>query len=149
MVDVASAFSVTTFAGLRAMDVVAKSFEVAWCNSYGPSSQESGDPEFGNKVFVNALNYLGIKFISQPARRHNKIRSVESENEELRLIIEKLLIDGKNSAEDHDVTIAHEEVLSRATYLRNILLGSRKLSSFEIVKGYAPALGGLPQRPVS
>lgn len=40
-------------------------------------------------------------------------------------------------------------IISRATFLSNILFGGKVLGSFELAKGYTPGLVGLPQTDTS
>ena len=43
----------------------------------------------------------------------------------------------------------HAHILSRATYLSNVLYGGRTLSSFEMARGYTPSIAGLPQSKIT
>ena len=42
-----------------------------------------------------------------------------------------------------------DEILSRAIFLKNVMYGSKTLSSIELAKGYTTALAGLPKQSVT
>lgn len=95
------------------------------------------------------MRYLGIKYLEVPALCHKKIGSVESKMAVVRNLINRLLIDPEHAFLENIAAINHEEVLSKANYLSNIMFCNKKLRSFDLVKCYAPALVGLPRRPIS
>lgn len=87
------------------------------------------------------LDDHSIALNERPVRRHNKSGVVERKNLTLKRIPEKLQF-GENTPTD---TV----LLSRATFLSNVFSGSRSLSSFELVRGYTPAVLGLPSSAIS
>lgn len=54
---VASVFSVVTFPGSGASNLVANPFKFAWYSTHGPPYQVSVGQEFVHRLFVNAVNY--------------------------------------------------------------------------------------------
>lgn len=76
-----------------------------------------------------------------------KIGVVGPKNAVVRLLIHRLLKDVTffKSSESID----RVALLSRATYLSNILFGNKILSSFELAMGYTPAFIGLPKMSTS
>jgi len=146
MTDVHTGFSVTSLQPTREMDIAAKAFELKWINNHGAPEVVSGDVEFLNSKFSSSLRYFHIMFEARPARRHNKLGVVERKNAVVRLIVQRF---SKDAEFFNGCVVAKEELLSRATYLSNILYGSKMLSSFELVRGYTPQLAGLPQCQVS
>lgn len=64
-----------------------------------------------------------------------KIGSVESKNAVVLTLINCLLIDAEHAVSENTAAIDHEKVLSRATYLINIMFGNKKVSSFKLFKG--------------
>lgn len=142
-VDVSTAFSAAQLMDSREMDNAVRSFESQWINIHGAPTHVSADVEFLNK-FAKQLHYFGIKFKPTPARRHNKLGVVERKNSVVRLLIQRLVKDGSYASASRAVSITPDELLSRATYLSNILYGSKLLSSFELARGYTPSISGLP-----
>lgn len=102
------------------------------------------------------MDYFSIEFNATPARRHNKTGGVERKHAVARALCLCLKQDARctishpsgssSAAPFHTIIVA--EVLSRATYLSNILYGSRTLSSFEMAKGYTPSIVGIPKSPL-
>lgn len=148
IVDVASGFSAAELMPSRDMSKAMKTFERIWVNMHGPPLSLSADVEFLNK-FSKELRYFGIEFNPTPARRHNKLGVVERKNAVLRVLIQRLLLDSSHASSTRGVTVDHVEILSRATYLSNILLGGKLLSSFELARGFTPQIAGLPKTKLS
>ncbi len=120
-----------------------------WVDSHGPPGIVSADPEFNNSTFVGPLELCGTKFESRPARRHNKIGVVESRQNSLGLFVQRLVKDTERFKVLHGIVIPFVSILSKATFLCNVLRGNSKLSSFELARGYHPSIAGLPKTAVS
>lgn len=148
VVDTSTGYSATRLCDTRYMDEAMVSLEEIWIHIHGSPRSLSADPEFLNK-FTKDLNYYHIQFIPVPARRHNKIGVVERKNSVLRMLVQKLLKDAEYARKTRSVSVSVKEILSRGTFLSNILYGNKMLSSFELARGYTPALVGLPQSPLS
>lgn len=152
IVDVHSGYSCAVPVPDRDMERAALNLELHWINHHGCPNIISGDPEFFNEKFQRALKYFGIKHRPLPARRHNKLGVVERKNSVVRGIAQRLRKDS-----DYFATVRQQvpnngsptEILSRASFLANIILGSKLLSSFEMARGYSPAILGLPKSKVS
>jgi hypothetical protein len=108
-----------------------------------PPSECSGDPEFDHATFMQYLKHHVITYKAQPARRHNKTGFVESGHSSIKLLARRLVLDSKSSTM-HNRLPSFPELLSHATFLRNLLYGSRILSSFEQARGYQPSVADLP-----
>lgn len=147
-VDSHTALSATSFVQSREMPHAARAFEVQWINVHGAPEVVSADIEFMNQTFMSALRYFGVRFEPRPARRHNKLGIVERKNAVIRLVVQRLLKDAEYAKNAHQHIACKAEVLSRATYLSNVMYGGKTMSSFEIAKGYTPRLNNLPQRHV-
>ena len=93
MIDVATGLSVTKILPSRDIENVTHACEIYWFNVHGSPTKVSGDPEFDNKEFRNFLESKDSEFNPRPARRHNKVRSVESSNGTIRMFCERLLKD--------------------------------------------------------
>ena len=149
MVDVGTGFSATVLMTSRDLDEAARFVELHWFNVHGPPRIVSGDPEMFKGSFKELLSRHYCKFDPRPARRHNKIGSVEAANNSLRVFVQRLLLDAEYARNTTGTRFSDYEILSRATFLSNVLYGSKKLSSFELARGYSPSICGTPQAPVS
>ncbi len=146
--DKATGYSETTRLPSKDMDLASDAFRRMWVDSHGPPEFVSADPEFNNSTFVRALELHGTKFEPRPGRRHNKIGAVESRHNSLRLFVQRLVKDAERFKILHGIPIPFAAILSKATFLCNILRGNSKLSSFELARGYHPSVAGLPQSAI-
>ena len=149
MTDVATGFTVTSLLHSRSMNETASTIVTKWFDVHGRPKRLSGDPEFNNETITLIFAQNSVTYEARPARRHNKIGSVESGNDTIRLFVQRLLRDKQNSRQVGRKLHTDYEILSRATFLKNIMYGGKHLSSFELARGYRPSLFGLPQHPVS
>ena len=149
MTDVATGFSVTALMNSREMNETARMITLKWFDVHGRPEKLSGDPEFNNEPINLLCAQHKVQFEARPARRHNKIGSVESGNDTIRLFVQRLLRDEKHSRSTGGKVHTDYEILSRATFLKNTMYGGKQLSSFEQARGYRPSICGLPQLPVS
>lgn len=129
VVSVSTGYSAPKLALSREMDKAMEALEEIWINLHGPPSFLSTDVEFLNK-FAEELKYFGIMFKAHPARRHNKLGVVERKNSVVRLLFQRLLKDAKDAVNRRNVHIHHAELISRATFLSNLIFGGKLLSSF-------------------
>ena len=90
-----------------------------------------------------------MEYAARPARRHNKIRSVESANATIRLFVQRLLVDDEHQGTARGTKKLLYEILSRATFLKNVLYGGKQASSFGLGRGFTPSLCGMRQSPLS
>ena len=151
MVDVHTAYSAASLMSSREMSQVAHQLAVKWINVHGAPLTMSGEVEFFNTRFSDALRYFDIKFEPLPALLHNKPGVVERNNVVVRVLIQRgqRLKDSAHFSRTRSEASGRDEILSRAVYLSNILYGIKTLSSFEMTRGYTPALVGLPQIKLS
>ena len=97
MVEVHTGYSAASLMQTREMYEAARQLEVAWINVHDAPSIISGDIEFFNSHFADALRYFSIQFEPRPARRHNKLGVVERKNEVVRVVLQRLLKDASKS----------------------------------------------------
>ena len=155
LVDVGTGLSATSLVPSRDIDVAAKTIEKIWFNIHGPPAKLSGDPEFVNGKFSELMKRFSVTVEPRPARRHQKIGVVERKHAVVRTLAQRILKDVEfvenavhGNAMDCDEPDLNAHILSRATFVSNVLYGSRKVSSFNLSRGYTPAIGGLPQTKV-
>ena len=65
------------------------------------------------------------------------------------MFVQRVLIKAEHASNSRRVEVSKKEILSRATYLSDILYGNKKISSFEMVRGYTSSISGLPQSKLS
>ena len=119
----------------RDLDDAAVSLDRTWLSRHGAPGTISGDQEFNKGAFKRLLKAHDILFEARPARRHNKVGSVERNNAVLRVILDRI-------AQDCD-ELTVSSVIARASFLSNLFSGSKLASSFEQARGYTPGICGL------
>ena len=87
MTDVSSGFTVTALMQSRSMSEVTKMISIKWFDVHGRPQTMSGDPEFDNETIRLLCSRFNVEYQPRPARRHNKIGSVESGNQTIRLFV--------------------------------------------------------------
>lgn len=75
----------------RDMDHIASVIETLHILEDGPPEEPRGDPEFDNDSIKCMYTRHSIKFCETPARRHNKIGSVERSQGIFKVIVRKFL----------------------------------------------------------
>ena len=149
MVDVGTGFSATSLMSSWDMEDASRMIKTNWFDVNGPPRMLSSDPEFDNRVIRGLCTAAQVKYAARPARRHNKIGSVESANATIRLFVQRLLMDDEHHRKVRETSKLLYEILSRATFLRNVLYGGKEASSFELARGFTPSLCGLRKSPLS
>lgn len=141
VVDTATSFSETSLVPSRSATVMAATIEIIWIYRHGAPSSFSSDYEFQSSPMKKFLSNHQIKLEERPVRRHNKTGVVERKHLTLKRVLERLKTDEEG--------IEDPTLLARATFFCNVFSGSRLLSSFELVRGYTPAILGLPPTVVT
>lgn len=139
--DAGTGYTEARIVSHKNIDTIISILETTWIYTHGAPIRVSADDEYNRKKLADFLSVHDMQFQPRPARRHNKVGIVERKNGTLKTIIRRL---------DHDISTADDDtILARATFLSNMFSGSRLLSSFELVRGYSPAVLGLPKTVVS
>jgi hypothetical protein len=139
--DKATGYSETCILSSRGKDVLLSAINMCWFHRHGSPQFFSADPEFSD--LAPNLELMGIGFMRAPARRHQMIGIAETRHRVLRRLVSRL------TGFQHGHVLTAAERLSHATFLSNIILGGKTISSFEQARGYFPSLYGLPCRSVS
>jgi hypothetical protein len=142
--DASTGLSACCVQASRDMDLTGSNLQLSWIYVHGPPVECSGDPEFDNSTFRQYLKQHDVIYKARPARRHNKIGSVESGHSAIKLIARRLALDLNQIKAELSRLATFSEIVTHATFLRNLLYGSRVLSSFEQARGYQPSVAGLP-----
>jgi hypothetical protein len=104
----------------------------------------SGDQEFAQGYFQDMLRRHNIAFREEGARRHNKTGVVERGNGILKDFIKRLVLNIQTQvAGSATIIFTVSDIVSQATYFKNMLVGTKMLSAFEQCRGYQPSLCGL------
>jgi hypothetical protein len=113
-------------------------------NVHEQPAEVSGDQEFAQGDFQDMLRRHKIAFREQGARRHNKTGVFERGNGILNNYIKRLVLDIQSQvAESATIVFTIPEIVSQATYFKNMLVANNMLSAFEQCRGYQPSLCGL------
>jgi hypothetical protein len=111
---------------------------------HGPPAEVSRDQEFAQGYLQDMLRRHNIAFREQSARRHNKTGVVERGNGVLKDFVKRLVLDIQSQvAGSATIVFTVLEIVSQATYVKNMLVGNKMLSAFEQCRGYKPSLCGL------
>jgi hypothetical protein len=85
-----------------------------------------------------------IAFCEQGARRHKKTGVVERGNGVLKDFVKRFVLDIQSQvAGSATIVFTVPEIVSQATFFKNMLVGNKMLSAFEQCRGYQPSLCGL------
>jgi hypothetical protein len=87
---------------------------------------------------------VAIAFREQGTRKHNKTGVVERGNGILKDFIKRLVLDIQSQVAGSATNVfTVPEIVSQATYFKNMLVSKKMLSAFEHCRGYQPSLCGL------
>ena len=145
--DSYSGYSAALISENREMDLASYNFQINWINVNGPPTSVSADQEFDNEDFKKALKTYDISFNRRPARRHQKMGSIESSNFVLRMITEKILADEDFQLKKFATKTPIEVILSKAVFVSNIMYGQKLASPFELARGFTPSIACFPKSP--
>ena len=141
LTDRGTAWSEMHIVANQNMETMKSSVERYWICTHGAPHALSGDDAYDKPNFHEFLKQHSITYRPRPARRHNKLGSVERKNQTVKSIIRKL---------DNEITTADaKKIVARAVFLSNMFSGSSKMSSFELAKGYTPSIIGIPSSRVT
>lgn len=135
VVDTGTEYSETSIKNSRSAEAMASLLEIIWINLHGTPTSYSAESELTRGPMVQFLKGHGIKLNDRPIRRHDKTRTVEWKHWTIKTILERL----RNDLSRFSDAI----IISRATFLSNVFSGSKVLSSFDLARGYKPAVLGV------
>jgi hypothetical protein len=140
-VDTRTSFSLVRLCQNGDLELLASTFEREWVHGHGPPAEVSGDQEFAQGYFQDMLRRHKIAFREQGARRHNKMGVVERGNGVLKDFVKRLVLDIQSQvAGSATIVFTVPQIVSQATYFKNMLVGNKVLSAFEQCRGYQPSL---------
>ena len=122
-------------------------FELVWMCRHGAPEILTADPGLAGKVMDAFCATHSIKWQTRHPRRHNTIGVVERRNGVVRMVLERLVTG--NDSLPPSARVGDGLLLERANFLANLYVGNAVLSSFELFRGYAPSLVGMPAHFVS
>lgn len=107
-----------------------------WFNIYVSPKSKFSDPEFRNDAITSLCDEYDVTFDPRPARRHNKI-------------VQRILSGDKHCRQNRGSYKSDYEILSKATFVKNIIHGNKSGSSFELSHGYTPKMYVFPLASLS
>lgn len=114
--------------------------DIMWINRHGSPNAFSADPEFCKDSLKKILQSQNISLLPRPSRSSHKNGIVERNNSVFKFVLKK-----------HSKKIRHgaeASLVSRASFVADLLHGSSVLSAIQMVRGYSPSIVGLPARIV-
>jgi hypothetical protein len=121
----------------RDLELLASTFEREWVHVHVPPAEVSGDQEFVQGYFQDVLRRHNIAFREQGAPRHNKTGVVERGNGVLKDFVKRLVLDIQSHvAGSATIVFIVPEVVSQATYFKDMIVGNKMLSACEQCRGY-------------
>lgn len=108
---------------------------------HGAPKRFSADPELCRPVLRRFLEEHHVVVLPRPSRSSHKNGRIERNNGVFKLIVERVA--------KADLKASPNAIVSRASFLTNCIRGSKKVSAFQLVRGYRPSVSGIPARMVS
>jgi hypothetical protein len=131
-VDTRTSFSTARLGQNRDLELMASTFEREWDHIHGPPAEESSDQEFTQGYFQDMLRRHNIAFREKYARKHKKSGVVERGNGILKDFIKRLVLDIQSQvSKSATIVFTIPEIVSPATYFKNMLVSNKMLSTFE------------------
>lgn len=135
--DTGTKYGERTIASSRTADDMKERFEKMWFYHHGAPSNFSADHEFCRPILRRFLTRHSITIHPRPSRSSNKTGIVERNNGVLRTVIDKM--------QKADTNGTPEIILARASFITNLLRGSKVMSAFQMARGYMPSILGIPR----
>lgn len=145
--DNATAMCPAVINNSRDMDEAARHLEATWITVNGAPSGMALHPQIDNGDFKAVLKRYAIEPRPKPARKQEKIGSVESAYDTLRKRTLRVLMDAEYERDTNGTSFTSQEILSHAVLSCCLLHDQKTLSSFEFSRGYIPRIAGNPQSP--
>lgn len=115
--------------------------ESGWIYHHGAPKLIGADPEFCKPFFERFLKAHGIELKPRPARASYNNGLVERNNGVFKAVINSI------SKEKTDSSAA--DIVARVSFLTNMFHGNYILSAFQLARGYAPSILGIPSTVVT
>lgn len=139
--DAGTRYGERAIATTRSADNIRALFESKWMFHHGAPMRFSADPELCRPVLRRYLEEHSVIMLPRPSRSSHKNGRIERNNGVFKLILERVA--------KADMKASPNAIVSRASFLTNCIRGSKKLSAFQLVRGYRPSVSGIPARMVS
>lgn len=141
MIDVGTRYGERTITESRTAEEVQKKFESCWFYRHGAPNNFSADHELCRPVLQRFLSRHAIKLNPRPSRSSNKVGRIERNNGVFRSVIDKL--------QKSDTKANPHTLVARASFFTNLIHGSKLMNSFQLARGYAPSILGIPRQVVT
>lgn len=141
IIDLGTKYGERIISQSRTAEKMKETFETKWFYNHGAPRRFSADQEFCRPVLHRFLSKHNILLNPRPSRSSHKTGRVERNNGVLKTVLERL--------QKADTAAPPEALLARASFLTNLIRGSRVMNAFQMVRGYSPSILGIPRETVS
>lgn len=141
MVDAGTRYGERAIAFSRDAKTMMEMIETHWLYNHGAPKYFSADPEFCKTFFEKFLLAHKITLRPRPSRASFKNGRVERNNGVFKTVLSRLIRE--------KTTATPPTLIARASFLTNLFHGNSDLSAFQLARGYAPSILGIPSSVVS
>lgn len=138
IIDVGTKYGERSLAESRSCKEMKRLFEESWFYRHGAPRRFSADHEFCRSALTSFMELHEITVNPRPSRSSHKCGQVERNNGIFKLVVGKL--------QRADPKATPSNIIARASFVTNLLRGSRIMSSFQLARGYSPSVHGIPRR---
>lgn len=140
IVDAGTRYGERVIASSRNSTSMQSLLETEWLYHHGAPKTFSADPEFCKPVFERFLRSHNIELRERPSRTSWKNGLVERNNGTFKRVLDRIARE--------NTTASPSTLVARASMMTNVFHGSSVMSSFQLARGYAPSLAGVPSNVV-
>lgn len=141
MIDTGTRYGERVLTKSRSAAEMKEHFEKQWFYHHGAPVHFSADHEFCRPILQRFLTMHSIHIHPRPSRSSNKTGRIERNNGVLRTVLDRM--------QRADINGNPETILARASFITNLIRGSKTMCAFQLARGYMPSVLGIPKRVVS
>lgn len=125
----------------RSAEDIKQTLETCWIYKHGAPRRFSADHELCRPILRKFLDKHAIQLNPRPSRSSDKVGKVERNNGVFKMVLDRI--------QKSDTTANIDTIIARASFITNLLRGSKIMSAFQLVRGYAPSILGIPRQGVT
>lgn len=141
IIDTGTKYGERVITASRSADEMSRQFETQWFYRHGAPKYFSADQEFCRPVLRKFLTKHSITIQPRPSRSSNKTGKVERNNGVFKTVLEKI--------QKADQKSTPQVLIARASFITNLMRGSKVMSAFQLARGYMPSILGIPRTIVT
>lgn len=141
MIDLGTRYGERAVTAARSAEEVKRTFETYWFYKHGAPNSFSAGHELCRPVLRKFLDAHGIKLNPRPSRSSHKVGRIERNIGVFRVVLDKM--------QKADTTANIHTLVARASFMTNLIHGSKLINSFHMARGYAPSILGIPKKIVT